>query len=187
MHLPQRPAGGEPLEGLDTERALAQREPRCWRESAAGPCSLNPPGSSWCGREALNRVFEAREELILPDEPERVPVLRFFWRGGEPTGETIPAGEQVRVTDVKESPLGWRRFVWVKVETSDDPAGSASEAASEPQEEADDPAEHSAGGEETAEASDTATVTGWVKLGGQHRAIGSLTAQFERVGKNPGR
>ena len=138
-------------------------------------------------REALNRTFEARKELVLHEEPERVPVLRLLWRGGEPTGETIPAGEHVRVSDVKESSLGWRRFVWVKVETEDDADGAANKTASKPQEKADDPAEQSGGGEETGEDSDTATVTGWLKLGGQHRAIGSLREQLERVREDPKR
>ncbi len=155
--------------------------------ASGGPLLAQSAGEQLVRREALNRTFEAREELVLHEEPERVPVLRFLWRDGEPTGETIPEGKHVRVSDVKESSLVWRRFVWVKVETKDDADGTTREAAGKPQEEGDVPAEQSAGGEETGEDSDTATVTGWLKLGGQHRAIGSLRQQLDRVEENPGR
>ena len=73
--------------------------------TSGGPLLAQSAGKQLVRREALNRTFEARKELVLHEEPERVPVLRLLWRGGEPTGETIPAGEHVRVSDVKESSL----------------------------------------------------------------------------------
>ena len=155
--------------------------------ASGGPLLAQSAGEQLVRRDALDQIFEAREELVLHEEPERVPVLGFLWWDGEPTGETIRQGKQVRVSDVKESSLGWRRFVWVKVETKDDVDGATSEAASQRQEEADNPAEQSGGGEGTREHSDTPTVTGWLKLGGQHKAIGSLRKQLERVGETPGR
>ena len=49
-------------------------------------------------REALDQMFEAREELVLHEEPERVPVLGFLWWDGEPAGETIPRGKCRRLS-----------------------------------------------------------------------------------------
>ena len=153
--------------------------------ASSDPVLAQSAGERLVRRELQDPFFEAREELVLHEEPEPVPILPFLWRGGEPTGEKIAVGEQVRVSEVKESSLGWRRFVWVKVETADEADGITTEAVDNSPAAGDDPAEQGAGGEVTAEDSETAKRTGWLRLGGQHRAIASFWEQLQRVDENP--
>lgn len=153
--------------------------------ASGGPLFAQSAGEQLVRREVQDRLFEAREELVLHEEPESLPVLTFLWRDGEPTGERILAGVQVRVSEVKESALGWRRFVWVKVESAEEVDQTPGNAVHNLPAAPNDPAEQSASGEQIAEDRDPATVTGWLKLGGQHMAIAALKEHLQRVDENP--
>ena len=153
--------------------------------ASSDPVLAQSAGEELVRREVQDRIFKARKPLVLHEEPKSLPILSFLWRNGEPTGEEIPAGEQVQVSEVKESALGWRRFVWVKVRSADEADRATNEVADKQPAAGNHPAEQSAGGKEPAVDSGTATVTGWLKLGGQHGAIARFREQLERVDANP--
>jgi len=117
-----------------------------------GLAQAQSAGERLVRREVLNRRFKATEPLVLYKEPKRVPLLPLLWWDAERSGETIAAGEIVRVSQVMESSLGLRRFVWVRVETK---SGAQSDVRNE--------------------------VVGWLRLGGQHGAMSRFREQLERI------
>lgn len=143
-------------------------------------------GEQLVRREVLNHRFEARVDLTLYEEPERMPFIPVLWQRTERTGETIAAGERVRVVDVKESALGLRRFVWLKVETEPEvevPTVPLSGESPPPM--PGDEATRGNAQEGTGEEPEPDTMRGWLRLGGQHRALGVVLEQLEAVPERP--
>ena len=149
--------------------------------SSSGLVLVQSGGERLVRRDVLEQRFEAKVELALYVEPERMPFIPILWQDPERTGHRISAGEKVRVVGVKESSIGLRRLVWLQVETEPEvevlinPVGRELLPV---------PADVSNRGDAHAELQHLpvpATMRGWLRLGGQYRALRAVREQLEAV------